>query len=146
MSCCLIRCPGAKFDVLYNGSKPIIADTGSQVRTRLLEVKEVVTEFTLDSTLDEVFIPDLKSKLARLYGVRTSELMVALKGGSVLVSVRLETTAGSLESLLAAVHAVNESSIAAELGINVLSLTSPAIATRNVTTMEQAACPRGHWW
>ena len=141
------RCPGAALDSLYNGSKPIIAGRGFRTITRSLEVKEIQTELTLDQNVDDVSVSSLKTTLATLYGVTTSKISVQLTPGSVVVAVRI-TLEGedNTEDVVASVRAADKSTLTATLGIAALHATSPTVAVRNVTRMEQVHCPQGHWW
>ena len=140
-------CPGAALDPLYNGSKPIIADTGFRTRTRSVEVKEVRTELTLDQNLDDVFVPSLKAALATLYGVPASQLSLDLSPGSVVVAVRI-TVEGTdnTEAIAASILAADAAAVTAALGITALGVMPPTVTSRNITRMEQAHCPQGHWW
>ena len=115
--------------------------------TRRVEIEEVVTNFTLDGSIDDVSVPHLRGQLAVLYGVDPSSITISLSSGSVVVSVRVAIGAGvSAGEVAAAVQAAGDSQLSSVLGVTAVGVARPAVVVRNVTRVEQGLCPRGHWW
>ena len=115
--------------------------------TRSVQIEEVITNFTLDGSVDDVSVPNLREQLALLYGVDPSSITISLSSGSVVVSVRIAVNAGTRASeVAAAVQATDDTRLSRVLGVTAVGITRPAIVVRNVTRVEQGFCPRGHWW
>lgn len=140
------RCPGAVRDSKYNGSKPIIASTGSRRVTRLVEVQEVATELTLDGNVNDFHLPELELILAELYQLPPSTLEVEVVGGSAILRLRIAdvSTARSID-IAAAISAVGDATLSAAVGTHVTRSSSVQITSRNVSREEESPCPRGHW-
>ena len=144
------RCPGAALDPLYNGSKPIIASTGSRTIERVVEVEEVATDLTLDGSVDDVNLPALRLVLSDLYQLPPSTITLRLGGGSVVVRVLVAGASGTnLSQISAAISSVDAPTLSAAvsdaLGTAVISATVPENSWRNVSQFEEHQCSRGYW-
>ena len=150
LTCTGCRCPGAALDPLYNGSKPIIASTGSRTITRVVEVEEVATELTLGGSVDDVNLPQLRLVLASLYQLPPSSITLQLTGGSVVVRVLIAGASDTdLTQISAAVAAVDDATlsaaVSAALGTTVIHTTAPENSWRNVSQFEERQCSPGYW-
>ena len=135
---------------MYNGSKPIIASTGSRTITRVVEVEEVATELTLDGSVDDVNLPELRLVLAGIYQLPPSAITLQLSGGSVVVRVLVAASSNTdLSDITAVVASVDDATlsaaVSAALGTPVISTTVPATARRNISQFEERECSPGYW-
>ena len=122
------------------------ASTGSRTITQVVEVEEVAIELTLDQSVDDVHVPELKLALADLYQLALSSITLQLDAGSVVVRVLIAGASHvSLREIAESVIAINNSMLATTIGIGVIHSTLPVTASRSVTREEERPCSRGHW-
>ena len=151
-------CPGAEDDGLFQGSKPIIVDTGKQTTVTTVPAQEerelpaLSFGILLDSDPTSIDLDEMATHLSILYGVPVSDLRLELSAGSVVLNVHIITAIGTNASVLtAAVGASDAGVLSAALGITASLQPSSVVHTlRNETirfnrTLEvQLDCPPGH--
>ena len=139
------RCPGRTLDRTNTppGSKPILVSEGGSTFTE--EVDVITQELRLDAALDEYNQTAVQQILAALYGLPTELLTLSVNGGSLLVTLTIQSTHATMPTsdLIARSLAINHTTLSTALGMSAIQV-SPPHAEVQMRIIE-AQCPRGHW-
>jgi hypothetical protein len=147
-------CPGAAADSEFGGAEPIIVTQGGATEKVEVEeeVEEILQSLTLDADLETFDRAAFIRTIAAQYGVAASSITLDLTAGSIQVEFKITIptaadSSGSAAVVVAAINAVDASTLTAALGVSVLSTSSPKVqtTTRTVTRYQEKTCPRGFW-
>jgi hypothetical protein len=148
-------CPGALYDDMYGGAKPIIMPTGGSAETTVEPA--LVKAMTLDISMEdfEARRQALTLQLAAQYGVHPSLVTLQAAPGSLQLTITIATTNGTdarridIETLREQVNAVDSSaltvSVSQAMDSSVVIASYTSLADTTVAVTREVPCGRGQW-